>query len=41
MMAAGDEWVRAPTARVRWVAERLQVAHDLVRERGTALDAGA
>ena len=38
MMNPGSEWVGVPEERVEWLAERLKVAHDLVRAWGTALD---
>jgi len=38
MMAPGTDWPAVPADRVEWLAERLTVAHDLVRTWGTALD---
>jgi hypothetical protein len=38
MMTPGSEWVGVPEERVEWLAERLKVAHDLVRAWGTTLD---
>ena len=34
----GTDWPGVPAARVDWIAERLHVAHDLVRTWGTQLD---
>jgi hypothetical protein len=38
MMTPGSEWVGVPEERVEWLADRLKVAHDLVRAWGTSLD---